>query len=184
MSKHFKRFAIALIEAHDKRPGTDLLDFGPKEQAAMVVERLTRFDATVPLTPVTSTVVKLGGFGAARVRFTSAADSYLLLSDVADSIGWPLQRAVEWAHKDYGQGLREQRMLDERRDDGLLGWECMRGVLDLRVSTVIEDPTAKPDADGRRWSFGGDWLISHDRVPSLLMSTPMADVFLDRERRS
>lgn len=184
MSTHFERFATALIDAHDNRPGTDLLDYGPEEQVARVVKRLVQFDAKVPLNPVTSTIVQLGGFGAARVRFTSPADNYLLLSDVADAIGWPLQRAIDWAHGDYDQALREQRMLDEKRDDGLLGWECMRGVVDLHVSTVIDDPTAKPDAGGRCWSFGGEWLISHDRVPSLLMSTPMADAFLDRYRNS
>jgi hypothetical protein len=184
MTDRFRRFATALIEAHDNRPGTYLLDYGPEEQVERVTERLTRFDAKVPLTPVTSTLVQLGGFGAARVRFTSAADNYLLLSDVADSIGWPLQRAVDWAHKDYDQALFDQRMLDERREDGLLGWECMRGVVDLHVSTTVDDPTAKPDAGGKCWSDGGDWLISHDRVPSLLMSTPMADAFLDRYRRS
>lgn len=184
MKKHFKRFGAALIDAHDNRPGTDLLDYGPEEQAAKVTERLAQFDKRVPLIPVTSTIVQLGGFGAARVRFTSAADNYLVLSEVADAIGWPLQRAIEWAHKDYDQALREQRMLDEQREDGLLGWECMRGVIDLGVWTVIDDPTAKPDAGGRCYAYGGDWLISHDRVPSLLMDTPMADAFLDRAKRS
>lgn len=184
MTDNFRRFATSLIEAHDNRPGTDLLDYGPEEQVDRVIERLTKFDARVPLIPVTSTIVQLGGFGAGRVRFTSTADNYLLLSDVTDAIGWPLQRAIEWAEEDYDQALREQRMLDEQREDGLLGWECMRGVVDLHISTVIDDPTAKPDAGGRCWSLGGDWLISHDRVPSLLMSTPMADAFLDRYRNS
>lgn len=182
MSNFFERFATTLVEAHDKRPGTDLLDYGPEEQVATVTARLVQFNERVPLTPASSTIVKLGGFGAGRVRFTSTTDNYLLLSEVADAIGWPLQRAVKWADRDYDQALREQRMLDERRDDGLLGWECMRGLLDLHVSTVIDDPTAKPDAGGRCWSFGGDWLISHDRVPSLLLDTPMAEAFLDRGR--
>lgn len=175
----FEQFAAKVAQHHDERPSTYLLEEGPEEQAKRVAERLAKFDAKVPLIPVADTVIDLAGFGEARIHFTSAEDNYLLLSEVADALGWPLQAAVKWADLQYDFALRDQRRLDEERGDGRLGYECMRDYVDLGIWAIVDDPAAKPDAGGKRYSHTGEWLISHDRLPALLMSSPWSKEFMD-----
>ncbi len=179
MSTHFKRFAAMVVARHDDRGGETLLDHGPEEQVATVVERLLHFAKTTPLIPVIGTDADIAGFGKAPLYFKSEWDEYVLLSQTSESIGWSIQKAYAWADRDYDQAVREQRHLDERRSDHLLGYECMRGVVDLGISAVIDDPEARPDASGHRWSFSGDWLVAKDRLPSLLLDSPWSKEFMD-----
>jgi len=156
-----------------------LLDYGPEEQAITASKQLERFAAHTPLTPVTGQVIDLAGFGEAPVHYRSAKNGYVLLSEVAEALGWPLHKAHAWAERDHGWALRDQREEDENRGDGRLGFELMTHLVDLRLSLTMDDPEAKPDAGGRRWSDAGDWLVSHDRLPALMTSSPWAREFMD-----
>lgn len=171
----FEQFAIDLAERFDRH----LVDEGPEEQAVRMVERLERFSKGIPLTPVHDRVIDLAGFGEVPAHFESAEDPYVLISEVAEQLGWPLHKAHEWAKREHGFAIRDQRDADEERGDGRLGWECMGGYVDLGLSLVLEDPEAKPDSNGRSWSFAGDWLISHDRLPLLLSCSPWGKEFMD-----
>ena len=55
----------------------------------------------------------------------------------------------------------------------------MRDYVDLNVWFTAEDPEAKPDAGGRRWSSYGDWLISNDRLPLFLACSPWGKEYVD-----
>ncbi|MCW2899809.1 MAG: hypothetical protein JWO67_2074 [Streptosporangiaceae bacterium] len=173
--KIFQRFAAEVVRKHDEH----LLDYDADEQTDRAAKRLTHFHKTTPLIPVVNTVIGLAGFGEVDSRLTSAWDQYVLLSDTAEALGMPLHKACDWAELQHGYALRDQRDADEERGDGRLGYECLRGYVDLGLSLVLDDPEAKPDASGRRWSFAGDWLISHDRLPALLSVSPWGKEFMD-----
>lgn len=146
-----------------------LLNDGPEEQLAEALRRFDRFTKTTPLEVVYGEPCGMAGFGEPiPIWFRSAEDSYFLLSDAAESIGWSLPRACEWAEREYGWAVQEQRRTDEDRGDGRLGYECMRDYFDTGLQFIFDDPEAKPDAGGRRWSDAGDWLISVDRKPLML----------------
>ncbi|GAA4676616.1 hypothetical protein GCM10023347_33650 [Streptomyces chumphonensis] len=170
----FHEFAAMVAHRHDPH----LLDEGPDEQAARIAQRLAAFHATTPLAPAGDTVIDLAGFGTAPMRFVTADDGgYVLLSDVADALGWALHTAHAWADNEYEYALRDQRHADEARGDGRLGYEYMRGVVDLGVWMSIANPEAKPDGLGKRWSTAGDWLVSRDRLPALLLCSPWGHEF-------
>lgn len=175
MSASFKKFAERVVARHDD----DLLDYGPDEQAARVVQAMQRLNAFSPLTPVIGTDIDLAGFGKVPALYVSTSDPYVLLSDVSEQLGWFHPRACEWAEKRYDWAVRDQRERDEQRGDGRLGWECMRDHIDLGLSLCVDDPEAKPDAGGRRWTYSGDWLISTDRIPDLLSSSPWGKEYMD-----
>ncbi|WP_420034670.1 hypothetical protein ACN2WE_21320 [Streptomyces sp. cg28] len=169
-------FAERLVAKHDDL----LLDYGPEEQKARVIAAIERVSATTQFAPIPpGNVVDLAGFGEAPVSYVTADDSYLLLSDIAEALGWPLHKADAWARQEYSYAIRDQRDCDERRGDGRLGWECLMGYIDLDLLLIQDDPEAKPDRGGRQWSHSGDWLISQDRVPALLCSSPWGKEFLD-----
>lgn len=156
-----------------------LLDHGPEEQIATAVKRLEYFALTTPLTPVTNTFIDLAGFGEADVYFASADEPYLLLSEVAEQIGMTAWGVCEWARRDHLHAIEDQRQVDEDRGDGMLGYGCLRSLVDMGLSFIRDDPEAKPDAGGKRWSFAGDWLIAHDRIPALMCASPWSREFLD-----
>jgi hypothetical protein len=175
MTVTFERFAAQVIARHDGH----LAEEGPEEQTARVAKHLAHFAGTTPLTPVTGGMVDLAGFGSAAVHFRSEWDEYLLLSEAAEALGWPIQQAVAWAEREHADALRDQRELDEERGDGLLGYACLRNFVDLHVWATVDDPEARPDAGGRRWSHSGDWLVAKDRIPSLLLDSPWGSEFMD-----
>lgn len=175
MITSFKGFAEHVVSRHD----CDLLDYGPDEQAERVVRAMERLNNFAPLTPVIGTSLDLAGFGSTPVLFRSATDMYVLLSDISEQLGWFHPRAYEWAEKRAAGATQEQRLIDEKRGDGRLGWECMHNHIDLGLWLCTDDPEAKPDAGGRRWSYSGDWLISRDRIPDLLSSSPWGKEYMD-----
>lgn len=169
-------FAEKVVAKHDAL----LLNDGPEEQAARAVAALERVSAVTLFAPLPAgTVIDLAGFGEAPIVYVTEDEEYLLLSDVAEALGWPLHKADAWARLQHGYAISDQRDRDEERGDGCLGWECLLDYIDLRLDLVEDDPEAKPDAGGRQWSHSGDWLISRDRLPLLLMSSPWSKEFMD-----
>ena len=169
-------FAEATVAKHDAL----LCNEGPEEQTARVVAALDRVSKVSLFAPMhAEVVVDLAGFGEAPVVYVTEKDEYLLLSDVAEALGWALHKADAWARLQHGYAISDQRDRDEERGDGRLGWECLLDYIDLRLDLIEDDPEAKPDAGGRRWSHSGDWLISKDRLPALLLSSPWGKEFMD-----
>jgi hypothetical protein len=171
-----------VVARHDGRDGEYLMEEGPDEQAARIAKRLTHFAKTTPLIPVIGTSIDLGGFGRAPLHFRSEWDEYLLLSEAAESLGWPLHKATAWAEREHADALGDQRELDEERGDGRLGYGCLRNYLDLQVYAATDDPEAKPDAGGKRWSRTGDWLVARDRVFTMLLDSPWGEEFMNNTR--
>lgn len=171
----FLPFAQYLVAKHDDL----LLDYGPDEQVGKALEALRRVSKVTPFAPVVELEVDLAGFGTAPIVFVTEQDEYLLLSDVAEALGWPLHKANAWAELEHSHAIRDQRDHDEERGDGRLGWECLLDYIDLRLSLVEDDPEARPDAGGRRWAHSGDWLVSKDRLPALLLSSPWSKEYMD-----
>jgi hypothetical protein len=175
----FWQFAEQLVAKNDDR----LFNEGPDEQAATVLQAMDRLNRIAPLAPVLNTDVDLAGFGKAPLLY--AADDgneevdYLLLSDVADALGWFMPRAHEFVEKMAGFDLEDQRREDEERGDGRLGWRRMRDYIRLGIDLIVDDPEAKPDANGKRWSDYTDWLVSRDRLPALLSASPWSKEFMD-----
>ena len=178
MTGVFERFAAMVVQRYEAH----LCNEGPEVQTRAVLGRLERFSRTTPLIPVTGKMVSLAGFGQAPVRFAGPEDEYLLLSEAAESLGMPLWDAHEWAIKESGWALLEQRELDEERGDGRLGYECVRDYVDLHLDLVMDNPEAKPDAGGRSWSSAGDWLVSTDRLMLLVLDSPWREEFFSNTR--
>ncbi|WP_236243161.1 hypothetical protein [Streptomyces sp. CC228A] len=175
MTSIHTRFATRLVAKHDAL----LLNDGPDEQASRVLQALQRASTVTALTPVADTEVDLAGFGTAPIVYASEGHDYVLLSDVADALGWPLHKADAWARLEHGFAIKDQRDRDEERGDGRLGWDLLLDYIDLHLDLVQDDPEARPDAGGRRWSFAGDWLVSTDRLPLLLACSPWGQEFVN-----
>lgn len=180
MSADFEKFAAAIVARNDD----NLLDSGPEEQIANAVKALERFAATTPLRPaVAGHMIDLAGFGAAPVHFYGPEDNYLLLSEVSEALGMPIWEASEWVGQEHLWALESQRRIDEERGDGRLGWQCLRGYCDLRFSFTVHHaddyPHCKPDANGAKWTFYGDWLISHDRLLAFIGASPWSKELMD-----
>lgn len=182
----FVSFGLKVACDHEEAAGVTLMDEGPRAQGERAAAQLERFhDKIARLYPVDSWGIEINlfGFGQAPVHYvTFDADGktdvqYLLLSEVAEALAVPLQRADEWARADELDAIRSQRERDE--ETGVIGWECLRDLVDLRLDMIIDDPDAKPDADGRRWSHAGDWLISRDRCLAFMTISPWQKEFLD-----
>ncbi|MFD3640675.1 hypothetical protein [Streptomyces griseus] len=175
----FLTFAERLVEKNDDR----LFNDGPEKQVEHTLKALGRLDRIAPLALVTGTEVDLAGFGVAPLLFTATVRDrrvdYMLLSDVADALGWFMPRAHEWAELEAGFALEDQRKEDEERGDGRIGWDLMRNYIRLDIDLIVDDPEAKPDAGGKQWSSYSDWLISTDRLPALLSSSPWSKEFMD-----
>jgi hypothetical protein len=171
----YDQFAMRVAEGHDAY----LLDAGPEDQGPHAAGLLARFHRNTPLTLVTGTVIDLASFGEAPVHFRSADTEYLLLSEIAAPLDWPLYKAHTWAELQHSHALADQRREDEERGDGRLGWYYMRDYVDLGFFMTMPDPEAKPDAGGQRWSHAGDWLISRGRLPWLLACSPCGKKFVD-----
>lgn len=176
----FKQFAAAIVARNDD----NLLDSGPEEQVATAVKALERFAVQTPLRLAEpGHMIDLAGFGAAPVHFYGPEDRYLLLSEVATALGMPVWEACEWADKENLYAIQAQRENDEKRGDGRLGWECMRDYCDLHLSFIAHHaddyPHCKPDANGKKWDFYGDWLISHDRLLAFIGASPWSKELMD-----
>jgi hypothetical protein len=175
----FTKFATELVAKNDDR----LFNYGPDEQVGRVLKAVTRIHRVAPLTPVINTDIDLAGFGKAPVLFVAEDNDqrheYLLLSDVAETLGWFMPRAHDFAEKMASFDLEEQRREDEERGDGRLGWNHMRYYIPLDIDLVVDDPEAKPDAGGKRWSDYSDWLVSRDVLPALLSASPWSREFMD-----
>lgn len=182
----FKAFGLAVAHGHDRREDIHLMDEGPDEQAERITTTLTKLRERLPLMPFPENpTVNLFGFGEAPIHFAVygddgnapyATERYLLLSEVAEQLSIPLHHAAEWARREEDETLRTQRNRDEER--GALGWECLNDVIDLGLWMTQDDPAAKPDAGGKRWSVAGDWLISSDRLMSLMTISPWSKEFM------
>jgi hypothetical protein len=168
-------FAERVVARHDVL----LLDYGPDEQTERVITAMGRVSAITTFAPVTGTTIDLAGFGAAPVVYVTEKDDYVLASDTSEALGWPLHKLHSWAQKQHDFAVTDQRRRDEERGDGRLGWELLLDYIDLGLSLVEDDPEARPDAGGRRWSHSGDWLISKGRLPLLLLSSPWGKEFMD-----
>ena len=175
MNGIFERLATAIVATNDDH----LLDYGPDEQIARAVERLEAFAKTTPLRQVEGHWVDLAGFGDAQIHFEADSDRYLLLSQVAEQLGVPIWKACKWADQEHVWAVQDQRRQDEERGDGKLGYDCLRNFIDLGFSFIQDDPEAKPDANGQRWSSYSDWLISHDRLPAFILVSPWGREFMD-----
>lgn len=175
----FQALAERLVEKNDSR----LFNDGPAEQAEHITKALARIDQVAPLTPVTDTDIDLAGFGTAPIIFTATLDDrrvdYMLLSHVADELGWFMPRAHDFAEHEASYALEDQRTEDEERGDGRLGWGRMRDYICLNIDLIVDDPEAKPDAQGKTWSSYSDWLVSRDRLSHLLASSPWSKEFMD-----
>src|SRR5262245_48358984 len=125
-----------VADRHDEQ----LLDYGPEEQAVTARETLERFHRTTPLMPVIGAVVDLPGFGEVQLRYDSTVtdDRYFLASDLAEALGWPLGRLHSQLELQCGYAVHDQRRKDEDRGDGRLGYDLLRGYLDLGLSLVID----------------------------------------------
>ncbi|GAA0347766.1 hypothetical protein NE235_10630 [Actinoallomurus spadix] len=174
----FENFARTIVE----RNADHLLNDGPDEQTARAVHNLWKFSETTPILPVYGVAVDLAGFGEAPAYFAGAADDgelYLLLSEVAEQLGMPPWKACAWARQQHLWAIEDQRREDEERGDGRLGYDCLRDLVNLGFDFIADDPEAKPDATGRRWSSYGDWLIAQGRLPALLSVSPWGREFID-----
>ncbi|MFD9716686.1 hypothetical protein [Streptomyces sp. NPDC056500] len=174
----FLGFAEQLVAKNDGL----LFNYGAEEQVAMVLRAVERLHRISPLTPIDDAVIDLAGFGEAPLVYRAAADEpveYLLLSDVAEALGWFMPRAHTFAEKMASLNLEDQRRTDEERGDGRLGWEWMRDYIRLDIDLVADDSEARPDVDGKRWSDYTDWLVSRDRLPALLTASPWSKEFMD-----
>jgi hypothetical protein len=83
-------FAKKVVAKHDAL----LLNDGPEEQTARAVAALERVSRVTPFAPFSGVVVDLAGFGEAPVAYVTEEKQYLLLSDVAEALGWPLHKAA------------------------------------------------------------------------------------------
>lgn len=164
---------LALIEDEH------LLNEGPKEQARRATAALTRFHARFPLTRVRYKVLDLAGFGEVSVVFESEAEPYVLIGDVARALGMPVHAACKWARQQQSWAIEDQRRADEDRGDGLLGWDYLSSLCDLRFEFIADDPEAKPDANGRRWSSYGEWLIARTKLTQLIAISPWGEEFMN-----
>lgn len=172
--RSFERAMKQIILINDEH----LLNYGPEEQLENALKQYDGFVKNTPLEPALKRQ-HLFGFGEVAVRWESENDSYFLLSDAAASLGWPLWKACKWADLQLDFAVREQRQMDEEKGDGVLGYELMRDYVDLRLDFIFDDPEAKPDANGRRWSDAGEWLISTDRVMAMMSSCNWGKEFMD-----
>lgn len=171
----FEMLAATIVYRHED----NLFNDGPDVQIERAVKALERVHRVTPLTPVSDTYIDLAGFGQADVRFASGGEQYLLLSDVADALGWPIWTACDWARLQQNYAVQDQRRADEERGDGRIGWDYMLDHIDLELDFCVDNPEAKPDARGQRWSQYGDWLITRDRLPSAILASPWSREFMD-----
>lgn len=175
----FQEFAKLRVKRDDNR----LFNYDGDEQVERMVAALRRIDQVAPLIPLTDVDIDLAGFGAVPAIFTATHGNrrveYMLLSHIADELGWFMPRAHKWAELQAGFAVEDQRTDDEERGDGRLGWDRMRDYVRLDLDLIIDDPEAKPDAGGEQWSDYSDWLISRDRLPALLSASPWSKEFMD-----
>ncbi|WP_329340696.1 hypothetical protein OG252_33150 [Streptomyces sp. NBC_01352] len=175
----FQGFAERLVAKNDDR----LFNYGPEEQVAMILQRMDRLNRIAPLSPVSDTDIDLAGFGNAPLLYVAddgnESVEYLLLSDVAEALGWFMPRAHSFAETMASFDLEDQRREDEERGDGRLGWRRMRDYIRLDIDLIVDDPEAKPDADGKLWSDYSDWLVSRDRLPALISASPWSKEFMN-----
>ena len=164
------------------RPDVTLVDYSEEEQLTLVAERTRRIMVNTPLWPVCDKKVDIAGFGTADVVLKGKEDEYIVLSPAAATLGMSHQRARAWAEQEIIEAIRDQREMDEENEDGHIGYECLRGCFDLGLSTIVDDPEAKPDADGRRWSLTGEFLISTDRLIPLILESDWREEFWGNAR--
>ncbi|MBB4699318.1 hypothetical protein [Sphaerisporangium siamense] len=165
----FEQFAKTIVA----RVEEDLCDYGPDEQAARVVEALTKFNTHTPITPaLPGEMVDLAGFGQAPVYFYGPEGKYCLLSEVAQALGMPIWEACKWARQQHLHALEDQREMDEERGDGLLGYACLRDYLDLRLWCVAEKSEINPATGQPRHIDYGDYLLSRDRLLAFIAASP------------
>ncbi|MEV4001009.1 hypothetical protein [Actinomadura sp. NPDC049753] len=185
----FETLGLQIAHRFEKADDVHLMEDGPKEHAARVAEALEHLHGRVPLWPATlqDVTADLFGFGRAPIRFvTQDGDEdgeqvrYFLLSELAEPLGITLPKAHAWAEQEQVEALRAQRAIDQER--GELGWECMNDVIDLGVWLTVDDPEAKPDASGARWSTAGEWLVSDRRLLPLMTWSPWSKVFYENAR--
>lgn len=188
-SLSFLTLGITTAHRHDTTDGVHLMEDGVEEQATRVAAALERLHARVPLWPVTTQGVTadLFGFGRAPVHFVTREPDedghgvrYFLLSELAAPLGIPLHRAHEWAQREEVAALRAQREADE--ETGTVGWGHMNDVVDLDIWLTVDDDEARPDANGARWSVAGEWLVSDQRLLSLMTASPWSREWFENAR--
>jgi hypothetical protein len=182
----FRTLALTVAHRHDQADDVTLMEEGPVQQAERAIERIAKLHDRRPLWPVHDTTADLFGFGRAPVQYVAFGDNgdvdarYFLLSDLADPLNIPLHKAHAWAEREEIEALRAQREHDE--ETGTLGWDQLNDVIDLGVWLIVDDPEARPDASGERWSTAGDWLVSDERLLSLMTASPWCAEFMTNAR--
>ncbi len=178
-------FAITTAWRHENGQTYTLLNEGPDEQAKRSLENLNRLHAHRKLFPVydPTRMINLWGFGGVRIHFVvfgpddKATHRYVLLSELAEALAVHPAHASKWLRMEQEQALRSQREHDE--ETGTLGWDYVLDVVDLGLDMYVDDPQAKPDANGCRWSHADDALIEADRLLSFMTVSPWCKEFLD-----
>lgn len=172
----FRAFAEQLVAEHDEH----LLDYGPEEQTDKVVATLEKLNSRAPLRPHRETVNAFG-FGTAQTCFATGDggphEIYLRFLPLADAIGFTPDKAQKLAEMRRSWQVQDQRTRDE--ETGVLGWDLMNDWVDLGMSLLIDSPDAKPDSAGRRWTYASEWLVTLDRLPDLVLSSPWGKEFAD-----
>lgn len=172
----FRAFAEQVVAENDDF----LLDYSPGEQVDRAVAALEKLNARRPLRPLVREVNAFG-FGTALTCFVTGDaepdETYLRLTPMARAIGIEPAKTAKIAEDRIGWAIRDQRENDEK--SGVLGWECLNDWIDLNLSLVLDDPDAKPDAGGHRWSYGSEWLMTLDRLMDLVGSSPWSREFMN-----
>lgn len=173
---HFRAFAEQVVNAHDEH----LLDYGPDEQVHLVITALENLNTRAPLRPHCETVNAFG-FGTAPTCFATGAggprEIYLQFLPLAEAIGFTPEKAQKLAQTRRSWQVQDQRTRDE--ETGVLGWDLMNDWVDLGMSLIIDSPDANPDTTGRRWTYASEWLVTLDRLPDLVLSSPWGKEFAD-----
>lgn len=178
----FQPYADQLVQELDQRTGWKWMETGPEDQARLAVEAVSRVHRAKPLFPASGTSIDLAGFGTTERIFSSAEGGYVSGLATADALGWLPYKFHAWATKQREWALMEQRKDDEERADGRLGWHHMTDYISLDMWAIMDDPEAKPDAGGGRYSEVGEWLIAERRLPWLLSCSPWGREFYENTK--
>ncbi len=172
----FREFAAKVVAEQDD----NLLDEGPEVQTENVVKALEKVHARRSLFSYV-TEINAFGFGTTQTCFATAdagpRDTYLQLFPLANAIGIPIANAAKLAESKRLFAIEDQRRHDE--ESGHLGWDYLNDWISLDLWLILDDPSANPDAGGRKWTHGSDWLVSLDRLTELVMLSPWGKEFMD-----
>lgn len=159
--------------------------------------RAIRSEGQIPTLPLSTgqPIINLFGYGsvpavllgyddsAEDVSKFSVQDSWFWGHEAALALGWDLAKFDEWAHVQQSFDLRQQRYNDE--ESGVLGWGSLHH-FPVGVSVWGGEGSCNDHSDERGVMSGPImrywvdlWLISGDRIMSMLSSSPWSKEFMD-----